>query len=353
MRIIVNAWRDLAHPQAGGSERVVDVAASGLTERGHDVTVLAGGPVGDRPYSVLASGGKFDHYLRTPLIHRRLERADVVFDVASGMTYFSPLWCRRPVVLMTTHVHLDQWGVMFPPPVAAVGRLLEGRIAPFVYRDCLVLSISPSSTRDLIELGFSAANIRHLPIPVHQANATTTRSESPTFIALGRLVPYKRFDLLFEMWEEVRRHTGGTLIVIGDGPERERLEEIKPVGTTMLGFVPDEVKTAVLASSWLLIHTASHEGWGMVITEAGQHSVPSIGFDVAGVRDAIADGESGILAATRADFIDAWIALTADEDQRRRLGDRAAELAGRHDPSATVDAFEQAAAEAIEKASAT
>ena len=56
-KILFIAWRDLANRQAGGSEVLVDQLATGLVARGHQVTLLCGGPVAERPYRVQRSGG--------------------------------------------------------------------------------------------------------------------------------------------------------------------------------------------------------------------------------------------------------------------------------------------------------
>lgn len=351
MRVIINAWRDLAHPQAGGSEVVIDVAATELTRRGHDVTLVAGGPVGERPYPVVASGGTYDHFVRTPLVHRRLPDADVVVDTSSGMTYFAPAWSRRPVVMVATHVHTEQWGQMFPRPVAAAGRLLEGRVAPFAYRNSLVLAPSPSTREGLVGLGYPAENIRLFNNPVRVVESAVSRSATPRFVALGRLVPYKRIDVLFEMWERVRPVTGGELVVIGDGPDRARLERLRPNGARLTGFVSEQEKADLIASAWLLLHPSHHEGWGISITEAGHFGVPSLGFDVDGVRDAVIDGESGRLASDADDFVAAWLDLAGDSAELERLGARARSVAREHDADGVSDAFERVLEEAISRRS--
>jgi len=65
MRILFVAWRDLANELAGGSEVLIDHLAAGLTERGHDVTLLCANPVGGpRAYKVAPNGGTVDQYLR-------------------------------------------------------------------------------------------------------------------------------------------------------------------------------------------------------------------------------------------------------------------------------------------------
>ncbi|MGA7419577.1 MAG: hypothetical protein WBW80_16390, partial [Acidimicrobiales bacterium] len=63
MRIVVVSWRDLGHPQAGGCELMVDRLLTGLSERGHDVALVAARPVSDHGYPVYPSGGTYTQYL--------------------------------------------------------------------------------------------------------------------------------------------------------------------------------------------------------------------------------------------------------------------------------------------------
>src|ERR1700729_3889561 len=65
--ILFVSWRDLANPLAGGSELLIHQLASGLAERGYDVSLLCGGPVEPKSlYRVVDSGGVYSQYLRTP-----------------------------------------------------------------------------------------------------------------------------------------------------------------------------------------------------------------------------------------------------------------------------------------------
>ena len=112
------AWRDLANPQAGGSEVLVDHLIRGLTDQGHQAALVCGGPVGDRPYPVVSAGGTYDHYLRAPFVARRFRDWDVVVDVVNGFPYFSPIWWRGPRVCLFNHVHGHQWQLHFPRPSA-------------------------------------------------------------------------------------------------------------------------------------------------------------------------------------------------------------------------------------------
>src|SRR3954453_24005125 len=97
MRVLFVAWRDLAHPKAGGSEVVVDFLARGLQERGHDVTLLCAGPFAPRDFPVGDKGRSYGQYLKPAVRYAsRFRDVGLVVDVVNGMPYFSPLWRRAP-----------------------------------------------------------------------------------------------------------------------------------------------------------------------------------------------------------------------------------------------------------------
>ena len=93
-----------------------------------------------------------------------------------------------------------------------------------------------------------------------------------------------------------------------------------PPDVEFLGYVSERQKLELLGSAWLLLQTAMHEGWGLVITEAGSLGTPSLGFDVPGVRDAIVDGTTGLLVQSEEEFGVRWAQLAADRDELARLG---------------------------------
>src|SRR5689334_1261648 len=142
MKIVFVTWRDTPHPRAGGAEVLIDRLARGLQDRGHEVAVLCGGPVGTHPYRAVANGGTYSQYLTAPLRYARHFRdADLVVDTINGMPFFSPLWRHKPRLALVTHVHTDQWKQYFPTPVATVARWVESRGMREVYRKTHVATI--------------------------------------------------------------------------------------------------------------------------------------------------------------------------------------------------------------------
>jgi glycosyltransferase involved in cell wall biosynthesis len=345
VKVGIVAWRELGHPGWGGSEVVVDRVAKGFLDRGWTVSLLCAGPIGARPYRVVANGGRFSQYLRAPFAWRRVGHVDVVIDVSNGIPFFAPLWQRRPTVCLVHHVHADQWRDVLPRPLAAIGWFLERRIVPKVYRR--FWSVSPSTSAGLRGLGIPADRIREIfnGIDVDSiAGAADHRSVEPLFVVIARLVPHKGVDRVLDAWQAVGPTIGGELVVIGEGPLRSELEARGVPATRFVGHVSDELKLETLRKSWALVHGAHHEGWGIVVMEAAAVGIPTLAFTVPGVRDAVVDGTTGLLADNGAELGEHWLRLAADASLRETLGRNALERAR----SMSWDAVAELAAEMVE-----
>ena len=350
MRVLFISWRDLTHPQAGGAEYVNDRLATGLQQRGHEVALMCGGPVSVHAFPAVDLGGTYSQYLRAPLTyHRRFRDWDLVVDVENGVPFFSPVWRRGPVICLVHHVHVDQWQMYFPRPLAWVGRTLEVRAMPRVYRKRLFVAVSPSTAASVISLGVDPARVRVVEMGTDPVQSAVARSASPLFLALGRLVAHKRVDRLLAMWERVRPTTGGRLVIAGDGPDLDRLRAAAGPDAEILGAVSEADKRRLLAEAWLLVHPAAHEGWGTVIMEAAAAGTPVVAFDVRGVRDSVADGETGVLAADEDAFVAAWTRLATDRATRARLSEEAHARAATFTWQRAVDEFEAVAHEAVDR----
>jgi hypothetical protein len=64
--MVVVAWRDIASPQVGGPELVVDQLAAELATRGDLVTLLCSGPSAPHSYDAVRGGGPYTQFLRAP-----------------------------------------------------------------------------------------------------------------------------------------------------------------------------------------------------------------------------------------------------------------------------------------------
>ncbi|MEU3148393.1 MULTISPECIES: glycosyltransferase family 4 protein [unclassified Streptomyces] len=350
-RIVFLAHRDLDNPSAGGSELLVDRLADGLTRMGHQVTLLCGGPAAFRDYRVVSAGGTYGHYLRArSAFTRQVGDCDLLVEVCNGMPYLAPLWHRGPTLCLVNHVHTDLWGMRFGGPLAPaarIGRRLEHWALTGARQHGLLVAVSPSTANALHGIGVPRERIRVVHNGVEEPGPGTGRSPQPLFVAVGRLVEYKRIDLLLRLWERVRPVTGGRLVIVGDGPERERLERLAGPGVEFTGHVSEAEKHRLLCAAWLLLHPSAVEGWGLVVTEAATRRTPAVAFDVPGLRDSVVDGETGVLARGESSFAAAWCALALSGDRRELMGEAARERAARYRWDRTVRQFRAVAAEAV------
>ncbi|MFC9846431.1 glycosyltransferase family 4 protein [Streptomyces sp. NPDC060223] len=351
-RIVFLARRDLGNPAAGGSELLVDRLAEGLTQLGHQVTLLCGGPAAYRDYRVVSAGGDLGHYLRArDTFHRQVGDCDLLVEVSNGMPYLAPLWHRGPTLCLVNHVHTDLWRMRFGGPLAPaarIGRRLEHwALAGAAQRRNLLVAVSPSTAHALHAIGVERDRIRVVHNGVEEPGPQGSRSPEPLFVAMGRLVEYKRIDLLLRLWERVRPVTGGRLVIVGDGPERERLEQLAGPGVEFAGHVSEAEKHRLLCAAWLLLHPSAVEGWGLVVTEAAVRETPAVAFDVPGLRDSVVDGETGVLARGESSFAAAWCTLALSAHRRTLMGKAARDRAARYRWNHTVRRFRAVAAEAV------
>ncbi|MFD5397945.1 glycosyltransferase family 4 protein [Streptomyces sp. NPDC127097] len=359
-RIVFLARRDLGNPAAGGSELLVDRIAEGLAAHGHQVTLLCGGPAppelpapvepGGAPtrgYRVVSAGGDADHFLRVPRqLARRVGPCDLLVEVCNGMPYLAPLWHRGPTLCLVNHVHTDLWRLRCPGPAARLGRRLEHWALAGAHRRDLMVAVSGSTASALRGLGVDAGRIRLVYNGVAEPGPLAPKAPEPLFLAMGRLVEYKRIDLLLRLWERVRPVTGGRLVIVGDGPERARLAALAGPGVTFTGHVSEERKHQLLCSAWLLLHPSLVEGWGLVVMEAAARRTPAVGFDIPGLRDSVEDGTTGLLARGESAFAAHWCTLALSARRRDTLGRAAERRAARFRWSNTVRSFRAVAAEA-------
>lgn len=315
------------------------------------MTLLCGGPAAFRDYRVVSAGGDLGHYLRArSAFARQVGDCDLLVEVCNGMPYLAPLWHRGPTLRLVNHVHTDLWRMRFGGPLAPaarLGRRLEHWALSGAERRGLLVAVSPSTATALRALGVERERIRVVHNGVEEPGPRADRSREPLFLAMGRLVEYKRIDLLLRLWERVRPVTGGRLLIVGDGPERDRLEQLAGPGVEFMGHVSEAAKNRLLCEAWLLLHPSAVEGWGLVVTEAAARGTPAIGFDVPGLRDSVEDGVTGLLARGESSFAAAWCALALSGQRRRLMGKAAEERAAAFRWAHTVRQFRAVAAEAV------
>ncbi|MBC7272833.1 MAG: glycosyltransferase family 4 protein [Streptomyces sp.] len=377
-RILLLCWRDSTHPQGGGSERYLEHVADGLAAAGHTVIYRTSRPRG-APRSevrragvgtadatgpgvtVSRGGGRFTVYPRAlgaMLLGRlglgplgALRKPDVVVDTQNGVPFFARLATTAPVVVLVHHIHREQWPVA-GWLVARIGWWIESWLSPRVHSGSQYVTVSLPSADELADLGVDPARIAVVrngldPLPSGvRPGAPGTRAEGPHLVVLSRLVPHKHVEDALDVLAALRAtHPGLILDVIGSGWWSDRLREYAgdrgldrgpdqgpdgagtrhPAGAVVFhGHVDEATKHRILAAASLHLMPSRKEGWGLAVSEAAQHGVPTIGYHhAAGLRDSIDDGATGLLVADVAAMTAATERLLADAGLRDRMGEAA------------------------------
>lgn len=154
--------------------------------------------------------------------------------------------------------------------LAANSTYTRARIQRYYGRDAIVIE-PPVDTR----------RFARIPDPA-------PRSAGPTYLCVSALVPYKRVELA------VRAMTGrrGRLVVVGDGPDRERLAGLAPPNVELRGRVADAEVDWLFGQCDAVIHPAIDD-FGIVPVEALAAGRPVIAFAEGGTADSIREGEGG------------------------------------------------------------
>ena len=348
-RVQMVAWRDLDHPEAGGSEMHAARIAERWAAAGLDVRITASRAEGS------ARSGRRDGYrLHRPagrygifpaagaegLLRRaggggagaagRLRSGggpDATVEIWNGMPFFSPVWAPRPRVVFLHHVHDRMWDLVLPPRMAAAGRFLERRLAPPLYRGTPVITLSESSRQGIVDfLGLPARQVHVVRPGVDDSfRPGLDRDSRPLVVAVGRLVSYKRFDLLVEVLVRLRkRHPHLRAVIAGDGSERPRLEGLiaghgASGWLSLPGRVDDDELLSLYQRAWVVASPSAFEGWGLTITEAAACATPAVVSPITGHRDAVAEGVTGFLAEPGAEMEDRLGAIIADPVLRLRM----------------------------------
>jgi glycosyltransferase involved in cell wall biosynthesis len=343
-------WRDTTNPDGGGSEVYVESVAAELVARGHRATLFCAAH-GTAPAEettatgvrIVRRGGRHTVYFRAALayllgwfgIGPLSRRPDVLVDVSNGLPFLSPLYSRRPVLVLVHHVHREQWPIVLPPLRARLGWWIESRLAPRVYRRCRYVTVSEPTRAELGRLGVDPSRTTVIHNGTPQARrAPDARGETPTLLVLSRLVPHKRIEVALRTAAALADELPElTLVVAGQGwwePNLRAYAADLGLGDRVrfTGHVAEAEKYELLGSAWVALMPSLKEGWGLTIVEAGAQGTPTVAFRGAGgVAEAILDGETGLLADDEDDFTAQVRALLTDDVQRKAMGEAARDYA--------------------------
>ena len=242
----------------------------------------------------------------------------------------------RADVVHTHLVHADVYGALAAgrtPLVSTKHNDDRFRLGPFRYverslarRAASVIAITDSLARFQVErVGLPRGKVTTIHYGLDEPPRAWAANElelpdGPIVAAVARLEPQKGVDVA------VRALAGldATLVVLGVGPERERLEELARALRVRL-LLPGRVGdvAAVLRRADLVVHPTRWEGFGLALLEAMLCERAIVATRVSSIPEIVADGETGLLVPPDdpAALGKALARLLGDDDLRRRLGE--------------------------------
>lgn len=116
------------------------------------------------------------------------------------------------------------------------------------------------------------------------------KSKEKFFLTASRMVPYKKLDLIVEAFANM---PDKELLVIGDGPERKKIEKKAKKNIKILGYV-DDAKLKQLMQKAKAFVFAAIEDFGIIPLEAQSAGTPVIALGKGGTLETVIEGKTGI-----------------------------------------------------------
>ncbi|MFZ0485512.1 MAG: glycosyltransferase family 4 protein [Arenicellales bacterium] len=344
----------------GGAERVLATMANHWAEHGRDVRILSLASPDDAPFYPLDSriqyaglgllGSSAD---TGEAVRRNLNRVSVIRKTvkaaAPDLIISFMTECNVLVLLATRGLGLPVVVTEHTDPAKCpVARIwsLARRISYKWARLIVVLN------RPALEFFAARFNAVVIPNPVprcDEASAGGARAErEEVILAVGRLGPEKGYDILFRAVAALGEAAGGwRLVILGQGPERDRLESLaRHLEIESRVSMPGVVKhpQSYFRTAGIFVLSSRFEGFPMGLCEAMACGMPVVASEYsAGVYDLIEPGVNGLVvpAQDSGALAGALGTLVGDPALRRNLGSRATDIAERFGVARVMGLWEE------------
>jgi alpha-1,6-mannosyltransferase len=263
---------------------------------------------GSPGYHVLRNAGRLSRILDA-------EQPDIV-ELGSG---YSAPWLlrrasRRRTFAIVGFMHMDlREAVRLAaaarvPAVAGIATRIAERYARTAYAACDALVVSSDATRDsvlraglpdpvVVPMGVNLARFRPDLRTREWRTEVGIQDDRPVGLYVGRLAAEKQVDWLAHALPELRRRTGLTLVMLGEGRLRRRLEALErrhPEVIRVRGFEADRARLArAYASADVFLAPDAHETFGLATLEAAASGLPVVGAAGGAVGERLADAPWG------------------------------------------------------------
>jgi len=240
------------------------------------------------------------HRLLLPLMPSAIERFDLCkYDVIVSFSYavahgvrltngtrhisytYTPMrYAWSDINLDGTHSHKNAMLNLVMDNFRTWDKAASSRVHEFA-------AISQGIARRIQSAYQREARVIYPPVEIERFHPNGSRGDY--FVTLSRLVAHKRIDLVIEGFSKLNL----PLKIIGDGPERKRLQKLATPNIEFLGYQPDKT-VAQLVSKARGFVCAAEEDFGIAIVEAQAAGCPVIAYKAGGALETVIDEVTGL-----------------------------------------------------------
>jgi glycosyltransferase involved in cell wall biosynthesis len=363
MRILHLGFEDPRRPGSGGGSVRTREVNRRLADR-HDITVVTAKFPGWRDRTeegvrylhagVEAGyvGSVASYFLALPWLARRLDYDLLVEDFGAPISSaLAPLWSKAPCVGMVQWLFAREMARKYHLPVHLVERL-----GVRTHRRMIALSGDLAARLRAANPG---AEVEVIPEGVDRQAFDAVAERRHAAVYLGRLdIHQKGLDCLLDAFAEAAPSTGATLVIAGDGPDRDALiERSRRLGirhrVEFCGRMEGAAKFALLASARVVCMPSRYEAFGIVAVEALACATPVLAFDIDCLRQVVpADAGRLLPVGDVTAYANALVELLDQPDTCLALGQRGRRFARRFDWDEIADRQEQVYLRAVRRSAA-
>ncbi len=272
----------------------------------------------------------------------RTERCEAVwFGASAPLALLAPHLRRAGAirVLASTHGHEVGWSML--PAARQALRRIGGTVDVLTFvsrytRSRFAAAFGPMAAFEYLPPGVDTERFKPDPAARSAIRARYGLGDRPTVVCVSRLVPRKGQDMLIRALPEIRRRVpDAVLLLVGGGPDRDRLAET----ASAAGVTEHVVMTGSVPSGELAAHYAAGdvyampsrtrgrgldvEAFGLVYLEASATGLPVVAGRSGGAPETVRDGGTGHVVDGRnlTELTDVLAGLLADPERAAKLGD--------------------------------
>jgi len=354
---------DTYKPYVSGVTNVIDLSKRYLESQGHQVYVFTFGDVDyqdDEPNIIRSPGlplvdtGYFLNVRYNRQARNLLRTMDLVHVHHPFLSGRLAIWYCKPrgiPIVFTNHTRYDLYAQAYFPvlPEGIGDAFLKAFIPGFC--DSMDMVVAPSNgLKKVLERAGVTDRIEVVPngvdlSPFRKSIEPIDRSElcigenQVILVFAGRIAPEKNLPFLLRAFNgAAQAYEDLCLLIIGDGPERENLEDrVSHMGITdrvhFTGMVDYQKIPSYLAAADVFVTASITEVHPLSVIEAMGAGLPVLGIESPGVGDTVTDGEDGFIVPEEdlAAFTAKMVRLATDTELRNSMSQKARQASEQYD----------------------